>query len=130
MGSMTNSPLSPHQFASTHDLAYKYAKVDEPYGAEPPEGLSPHALPEHHRSLSFHHMLADRQETSPQHLAQITADVARRGVQEPIGIDRSTTPPTISDGHTRLMAAYLAGHKRVPVRDLPIGGADYKHDRS
>ena len=118
------------QFASTHDLAYKYAKVDEPYGMEPPDGLSADARPEHHRSLSFHHLLADRQESSPEHLAGLTADVKRRGVREPIGIDRSTSPPTISDGHTRLLAAYLAGQRRVPVRDLPIGGADYHTGRT
>lgn len=119
------SNLSPRQFESVQDLAYKYRKVDEPYGVEPPDGLSMNARPEHHRSLSFHHLLADRQKTTPEHLGNLVADVSRRGVRNPIGIDRSTSPPTISDGHTRLLAAYLAGHKRVPVRDLPIGGADY-----
>ena len=111
--------LNTRQFANTHDVVYKYDKRDNPYGAEPPEGLSMESYP-HFRGLAFHHLVADRQDSTPEHLAKITEDVARHGVRQPIGIDHSTTPPTVSDGHTRLIAAYLAGHRRVPIVERPL----------
>lgn len=114
--------LSQQQFASTHDLVWKYNKTD--VEQTPMEGILDNA---HTRGRDFNDMVERRLDYSPTHLANIAGDVSRRGVQKPIGVDYSTTPPTVSDGHTRLIAAYHTGQRRVPVRPLPIGQAEDKH---
>lgn len=115
--------LSRHQFANVHDLVWKYAKTD--VEQTPMEGLHSDAGP-HTRGRDFGDLVERRLDHSPTHLSTIVNDVSRRGVQRPIGVDRSTSPPTVSDGHTRLIAAYHSGQKRVPVRELPIGQAENK----
>lgn len=116
------SNLSPHQFANVQDLVWKHDKTD--VDPTPMDGIRDSA---HSRGRDWHDLIENRWDHTPDHTEAMYNDVRRRGVREPIGIDRSTTPPTISDGHTRLMAAYAAGLRRVPVRDLPIGQAENKH---
>jgi hypothetical protein len=123
MGAMSN--LSPHQFANVNDLVWKYNKTDSEQ--VPMEGLHGDAGP-HSRGRDFQDLVETRLDHAPGHLAHITNDVSRRGVQSPIGVDHSTTPPTVSDGHTRLIAAYHSGHRRVPIVERPIGEADNKHE--
>lgn len=43
-------------------------------------------------------------------------DIKRNGVSEPITIHRDNNPPTVDD-HTRVLAAYRAGVKHMPVKD-------------
>lgn len=43
-------------------------------------------------------------------------NVKRNGMQQPIGIHWDTSPPTVKD-HARLLSAYRAGLKHVPVKD-------------
>lgn len=50
----------------------------------------------------------------PKHKAFVQ-DVKANGVRTPIPIDYDNDPPTVEDGHTRLLAAQKAGLTHVPV---------------
>jgi 8-oxo-dGTP diphosphatase len=43
-------------------------------------------------------------------------DVRRNGVRRPVPIDYEQDPPVVRNGHTRVLAAEMAGLTRVPVR--------------
>lgn len=49
-------------------------------------------------------------------VADFVDDVSRNGVQRPIPIDYHQDPPQVRNGHTRLLAAEMAGVTHVPVR--------------
>lgn len=44
-------------------------------------------------------------------------DIWRNGVHTPVPINYENDPPTVENGHTRVLAAHKAGVKRVPVKD-------------
>jgi hypothetical protein len=111
--------LSPQQFASTQDLVWKYDKTDTQ--PEPMEGIRGES-----RGRDWKDLVQTKMDYDPGHSVEMLESVGRHGVRQPIGIDRRTTPPTVTDGHTRLMAAWALGQRRVPVRDLPVGQAENK----
>lgn len=49
-------------------------------------------------------------------MRDLVEDVRRNGVKEPVMVDYENTPPTVEDGHTRVLAAHRAGVTHVPVR--------------
>lgn len=112
--------LSNQQFASVHDLVYKYDKTD--VQAQPMEGVLDSA---HSRGRDWGDLVETKADHAPIHTAEMLTSVARQGVQKPIGIDSQAR--TVTDGHTRLMAAWATGQRRVRVREVPIGGAEDKH---
>lgn len=106
------------QFLNVHDVVAKYDKADV---ASPEEGRPS-------RQRDWLDLIETRMDYNPQYTSHMVADVSRHGVREPIGIDTSTTPPTVSDGHNRLLAAYLTGMRRIPAVERPVGQAERKHD--
>jgi hypothetical protein len=50
------------------------------------------------------------------------ADIAKRGVRKPVRVDYENDPPTIENGHTRILAAQKAGRTHVPVRQYEWPG--------
>lgn len=96
---------------STQDIIAKYDKID----AE----MSPNFDETGGRTRQFWGLADERQDT--EHLEELTKDIARHGIRNPIGVDYSTKPPTISDGHTRLIAAAVLGIKKVPTTPRALG---------
>lgn len=52
----------------------------------------------------------------PTHQAFIR-DIKANGVREPIPVNYENDPPTVENGHTRVLAAHKAGITHVPVKD-------------
>jgi hypothetical protein len=49
-------------------------------------------------------------------MKEFVKDVANRGVKSTIEVDYEKDPPTVEDGHTRVLAAQKAGLSHVPTR--------------
>lgn len=99
---------------SVHDLVWKYNKTD----TAPTEPGRPS------RQRDFLDLVETRFDYNPEYSSHMVADVSRHGVREPIGVDTRFNPPMVTDGHNRLMAAYLTGMRRIPVREVGIGMAE------
>lgn len=46
----------------------------------------------------------------------LVEDIRHNGVKEPVMVDYENDPPTVEDGHTRILAAHKAGVTHVPVQ--------------
>lgn len=50
-------------------------------------------------------------------MKEFVADVRRNGVHTPVPVNYDNDPPTVENGHTRILAAEKAGVTHVPVKD-------------
>ena len=112
--------IGPHR-ENVHDIISKYSKVDVDN-----EDLRDDDGRQFSEEGGFLRLAQQRFET--RHLASLMSQVARQGVRRPIGVDYSTTPPTVSDGHTRLISAASTGMRTVPVVPRTVGWASMTFD--
>lgn len=63
----------------------------------------------------------DRYDWEHPGLKGLVADLKRRGVRETIEVDYEQDPPTVEEGHVRVLAAQKAGIEYVPIRQYERG---------
>lgn len=61
-------------------------------------------------------------------MRKMREDIRQHGIDKPISIDYSQTPPRVVDGHTRLYHAEALGLEHVPVVDRTFDDAHPWHD--
>lgn len=55
-------------------------------------------------------------------LKNFVANIKEHGVKKPVRVDYENDPPTVENGHTRILAAAKAGLSHVPVKQYEWPG--------